>query len=175
MKKAIASVLAAASLLFGSQAFAAEKGEAVAATNVGMNAVSWNLSQGTTKTVADQQALSEFVGAHYFVTDTVRVGMMMQFTEVLAPEPKYSRFSKFALLPQVGWHFWGPMYAAAIFTYAPRTQGGANTVLGVQALIGAGFKLTEGVRLNVALEVPYDFHPEHVVGLTPLVGLSFKL
>ncbi len=172
MKHTVAAVIAFT--LLPSTALA-DKGDIVQSDNLGMSMVSWNLSKGKTTSVADQQALSEFVGAHYYVTDKVRVGMNLQFTEVLNPEPTYSRFSKFALLPQVGWNFWGPMFVAGVFTFAPRTQGVSQVDLGLQAVVGAGFRLTDAVKLTVAVEVPWDFSPDEVVGITPLVGVSIKL
>lgn len=173
--RALPALLALGAALLALPASAAEKGDVVAAGNLGMNMVSHDFTSGTTRTVADQAALSEFVGLHYFISDTVRIGAMLQFSEVLAPEPRYSRFSKFAILPQVGWNFWGPFFMAGIFTLAPRTQGTNSPVVGVQYLIGAGFEVARGVRVNAALEVPWDFSPSQVVGLTPLVGMSFRL
>lgn len=182
MKKSIVAVLVAvaALMLFSTSALAAEKGDVVQADNLGMNMISWNLTKGTNTTVSDQQTLSEFTGLHYYITDRVRLGAMLQFSEVLNPTPKYDRFSKFAILPQVGWNFWGPLYMAGIVTIAPRTQGGDNMVLGVQYLLGASVPVSKVVRLNAALEVPWDFYNatgknQQVVGLTPLVGVSFKL
>jgi len=180
MKKIITSIVAVASLLFASQAFAAEKGDVVQADNLGMNMVQWNLTKGTHTTVSDQQALSEFTGLHYYISDTVRLGAMLQFTEVLNPTPSYDRFSKFAVLPQVGWNFWGPFYAAGILTLAPRTNGGNNFVMGAQGLVGAAVPVCNRVKLNAALEVPWDFYNatgknQQTIGLTPLVGVSIKL
>jgi hypothetical protein len=155
---------------------AAEAGEVVQTDNLGMNVVTWNLSKGTRKTVTDEQVLSEFVGAHVFVWKNVRLGLNLQFSEQIAPQPKTGdRFRTFALLPQVGWNVWGPFFVAGIFTYAPWTSGGANLTLGVQALGGVAFDIARWVKLSTALEVPYNFHPDRTIGLTPLIGLAFRV
>ncbi len=173
--RALAPALAAL-LLSAPSAAAAEAGDVVQTDNLGMNVVTWNLSKGTKKTVADEQVLSEFVGAHGYFAKDLRLGMNLQFSEQLAPAPaEGGRFRTFALLPQIGWNVHDPFFVAAIFTFAPRTSGGANLVLGVQALGGVAFEVAEGVKLSFALEVPYNFHPDHTIGLTPLAGLSFRL
>lgn len=172
MIKAIIAALAV--LLLPVTALAAE-GDWVQADNLGMSMVSHDFTANKTVSVADQSTLSEFVGMHYYLSDTVRVGVMFQFSEVLQPEPAYSRFSKFAILPQVGWNFWGPMFMAGIITAAPRTTGTNAPVVGVQYLIGAGFEVAHNVKLTGALEIPWDFSPNQVVGLTPLLGVSIKL
>jgi hypothetical protein len=169
---AAALVLASVS----ASASAAEPGDVVQVDNLGMNMVTWNLSKGTHKTVADEQVLSEFVGAHVYAWKDVRLGMNVQFSEQLAPEPETGgRFRTFALLPQIGWNIHAPFFVAAIFTYAPRTNGGAHTILGVQALGGVAFPIASRVKLSAALEVPYNFYPDQMLGLTPLVGVSFTL
>src|SRR5690242_1227160 len=92
---------------------AAEPGDLLQTDNLGMNLVTWNLSKATHKTVADEQVLSEFVGAHVFPWKDVRLGLNLQFSEQLNPEPKSgSRFRTFALLPQVGWNIHPPFFVA---------------------------------------------------------------
>ncbi|HZU81500.1 MAG TPA: hypothetical protein VE987_01215 [Polyangiaceae bacterium] len=153
-----------------------KRGDVVQTDTLGMNLASWNLDTHKTTTVANQAGLSEFVGAHYFFADRWRVGMNLQFTELLTTAtPGADRFATFALLPQVGWHFYDPFFAAVVFTFAPRTAGGANLDMGLQGVLGAGLRLAEGVRLTAALEVPYNFYVHRTIGITPLVGLSIKL
>jgi hypothetical protein len=172
------SLLAVALLILPSTALAAE-GDWVQADNVGTSLVSHDFTSGKTVSIADQTSLSEFVGLHYFLSDTVRVGVMFQFSEVLQPEPTYSRFSKFAILPQVGWNFWSQgitsLFMAGVFTMAPRTAGTNAPSVGIQYLFGAGFEVAKGVKLTAAVEVPWDFSPDQVLGVTPLLGASFKL
>src|SRR5438046_7431454 len=94
----------------------------VQSDNLGMNLWSHDFTARKTTNVTDSAALSEFVGLHYFFVRDVRVGMNLQFTELLSdPPPGGSRFKTFALLPQVGWNFYEPFFAAFIFTFAPRT------------------------------------------------------
>lgn len=153
-----------------------KQGEIVQSDTLGMNMVSWNLDTHKTTTVADQAGLSEFVGAHYFFADRWRIGMNFQFTELLTTPPKGTdRFATFALLPQIGWHFYGPLFAAGVFTFAPRTRSSGNLDMGIQGVFGAGFKLARGVNLTTAVEVPYNFYLARTIGITPLAGLSIVL
>ena len=156
---------------------AGKQGDIVQTDTLGMNVVSYNLDTSKTTTVADSAGLSEFVGAHYFFADGWRVGMNLQFTELLAPSPPPggNRFSTFALLPQVGWHFYGPLFAALVFGVLPRTSGGANLDFAVQGVFGAGIPISDRVNLTGALEVPYNFYIHRTIGLTPLLGISIRL
>lgn len=154
-----------------------KRGDIVQTDTLGMNVVSYNLDTSKTTTVGDGAGLSEFVGAHYFFADGWRVGMNLQFTELLAPSPPPggNRFSTFALLPQVGWHFYGPLFAALVFGVLPRTSGGANFDLAVQGVFGASIPISDCVNLTGALEVPYNFLVHQTIGLTPLLGVSIRL
>jgi hypothetical protein len=155
---------------------AGSQGDVVQSDTLGMSVVSHNFDTGKTTTIANTQALSEFVGAHYFFADGWRVGMNLQLTELLsAPEPGGSRFSTFALLPQVGWHFYGPLFAALVFAVLPRTSGGANFDLAVQGVFGASVPVAARVNVTGALEVPYNFDIHRTIGLTPLVGVAIRL
>ncbi len=174
---ALFTALAAVAVVPQEAAAAGKKGDVVQTDALGMNVVSYNLDTTKTTTVADSAGLSEFVGAHYYVADGWRVGMNLQFTELLAPTPPSggNRFSTFAFLPQVGWHFCGPLFAAVVFAVLPRTAGGANLDLAVQGVFGAGVPLSDRVSLSGALEVPYNFLVHRTVGLTPLLGVSIWL
>ncbi len=143
---------------------------------LGMNLATWNFTKGSATTIADAQVLSEFVGAHYYVGKDVRLGMNLQFSEQLAPQLQAgSPFRIFALLPQVGWNVGGPFFVAGTLTLAPFTGGGWSWVLGVQAVGGAAWEIAKRVKLTAAIEVPYNFYPAQTLGLTPLLGASFRL
>lgn len=153
-----------------------EQGTVVQSDTLGMNVVSHNLDTGKTTTVADSAGLSEFIGAHYYFLDGWRVGMNLQFTELLTtPPPGGNRFSTFALLPQIGWHFYGPLFAGLVFGILPRTSGGANFDLAVQGVLGASAPIASHVSLSGAFEVPYNFDIHRTIGLTPLLGISVHL
>ena len=157
-----------------------EQGTVVQTDMLGMNLVSYNFETSKTTDVSEVAGLTEFIGLHYFGARGVRVGVVMQLTEYLTePKPGQSRFATFALLPQVGWHFWGPLFAAFVFTIAPWTKGGlggtTNFDLGIQVVLGAGVPITERVKLNAAVEVPYNFIVARTIGFTPLLGVSLKL
>lgn len=178
MVRSFASILAAASMTVAAAPAHADPAHRFLQTdNLGMNVVTYNATAGTTSTIADQQVLSEFVGLHYFIRSRVRIGMNLQFSEVLAPPPaaERSRFWTFAFLPQVGWHFWGPFTAAFILTVAPWSRGESRFLFGVQGLLGVAIPVGHGVNITAALEVPVNFYPEVTVGFTPLAGVSIRL
>ena len=158
-------------------AAAGKRGDFVQTDTLGMNVVSHDFTAGATHTVSDATVLSEFVGLHWFVADGVRLGMNLQFSETLQPEPPAgrSRFATFALLPQIGWDFYGPLFTALVFTIAPRTGGASDLDLGLQGVLGAGFPIAQRVKLNLALEVPFNFYIHRTLGLTPLVGIGVRL
>jgi hypothetical protein len=177
----IAAVAAASAgwLLAPTTARAAGKqGDVVQTDTLGMNLVNHAFDTDKTTTVGDAAVLSEFVGAHYFFVDRVRLGLNLQFSEQLepAPAPKGgSRFRTFALLPQIGWDFWGPMFAALVVTVAPWTSGTSTFDFGFQAVLGAGIPIADGVKITGAIEVPVNFVVHRTIGLTPLLGMSFRL
>ena len=47
--------------------------------------------------------------------------------------------------------------------------------MGFQGVFGAGFKVVEGVNVNAAIEIPWNFYIHNTLGVTPLLGVSFKL
>ncbi|MGO9835727.1 MAG: hypothetical protein ACLP1X_16105 [Polyangiaceae bacterium] len=105
---------------------AGNQGDFLQTDTLGMNILNHQFDTGKTSTLANEAVLSEFVGAHYYFVDRVRLGMNFQFSEQLEPAPATadgSRLRTFALLPQIGWDFWGPMFAALVVTVAPWTSG----------------------------------------------------
>jgi hypothetical protein len=170
----VAAVLAAASARTARAVPA--QGVIVQTDTVGMNVYSRDLSTGTTQTVADRAELSEFIGAHYFFADGWRVGANVQLTERLAPAAATgSVLHTIALLPQIGWHFYDPFFAALVFTFAPWTDGAGKLVMGLQGVIGVSIPIADTVKLNVAIEIPYNFYGKNNIGITPLLGVSIKL
>jgi hypothetical protein len=162
--------------LFSLPAWAAE-GDFLQTDTLGMSLVSRDMTLGRTRTVEDAGNLSQLVGLHYFFAERFRAGMTIQVTERLWPTPvgEQSRLQRLALLPQVGWRFYDPFFAALVFAYAPRTDGQANPALAVQAALGAAIPIADGINVSLALEVPYTFYPRQVIGLTSLAGMSFLL
>jgi hypothetical protein len=156
---------------------AREAGDVIVVDNIGVPLYTHNFDSGKDTGVGDRLLISEFIGAHYFVTSKVRVGVMVQWTGQYTGTlvAGSDHFSTFALLPQVGWKFNDHFSAAAIFTYAPRAMGEARLDLGIQALLGYGFPVTKNARLNLLLEVPYNFHLARTIGITPLAGLTMDL
>jgi hypothetical protein len=174
----VAGALALGSALFSPSARARGKqGDVVQTDTVGASLVTYDLDAKTTKTIADVTNLSEFVGLHAYVVDSVRVGMNFQFTERLRPAlpPGKSRFQRFALLPQVGWNFYDPFFAALVFGVAPRTDGEQHVNLTIQGVLGIGVPLSSRVRLSVAGEVPWTYYDKHTLGFTALTGIAIRL
>ncbi len=175
MRAHLASAGAALLCLASSAEAAPKRGTFVQTDTLGMNLVSYNFDTGKTTTVGDVAALSEFFGVHYFFLDGLRVGLNFQFSEYLTqPKPGQRRLATFAALPQIGWHFWGPLFAALVLTLAPWTGGRPEHDLGVQAVFGGAYKLGR-VSLTGAIEIPYNFLVHRTIGLTPLLGVSIKL
>jgi hypothetical protein len=158
-------------------ATAAERGEVIVANNLGLPLWTHNFDSGKTTTIDDKLLLSEFMGAHCFVTEHLRLGMMFQWTEQYtgAVATGADRFTTFALLPQVGWVFSNHLAVAGIFTIAPISGGKHRLDLGVQALVGYGLPIRQNVALNFAVELPYNFHVANTLGVTPLLGLTFRI
>ncbi|MGH7269700.1 MAG: autotransporter domain-containing protein [Polyangiaceae bacterium] len=156
---------------------AAERGEGIQVTNVGVPLVTTNFGTGKTTSIADKMLVTEFLGAHYFISDRVRIGMMAQFTEQFAggTAAGSDRWSTFALLPQVGWHFYERFFVAGVFTYAPRSGGKDRLDLGVQGVVGGSIPITDCASFGYAVEVPYNFRVSKTLGVTPLIGLSYRL
>lgn len=155
---------------------APKKGDFLQTDSLSMLLVTRDFTTNKTSTLRKATNLSLVVGLHYYFVDRVRVGLGLQFTERLRPEPPdgVSRFQRFALMPQIGWNFCDPFYTALIFSYAPRTQGRAVTDMAVLGVLGAAFPLTKRMKFSVALEVPYAFYDHQTVGLIALTGVSFR-
>ena len=170
--------LALLSVLLSTPAHATGKrGVIIQTDSVGSSLVTYDLDAKSAKSVRDVFNLSEFVGLHAYVVDRVRVGMNLQFTERVWPAlpPGKSRFQRFALLPQVGWNFCDPAFAALVFGVAPRTDGRQHVNLTLQGVLGVGFPLSSRVRWSVAGEVPWTYYDKHTLGFTALTGISVRL
>lgn len=162
---------------FPSLAHAApKKGDFLQTDSLSMLLVTRDFTTNKTSTLRKATNLSLIVGLHYYFVDRVRIGMGLQFTERLRPEPAHgaSRFQRFALMPQIGWSFYDPFYTALIFAYAPRTQGRAVTDMSIYGVLGAAFPITRRMKFSVAMEVPYSFYDHQTLGLVAVSGLSFR-
>lgn len=158
-------------------AAAREAGDVIVVDNIGVPLYTHNFDTNKDIGVGDKLMVSEFIGAHYFVTSTIRVGMMFQWTEQYSGDlaPGSDHFTTFALLPQIGWTFYDHFSAAAIFTYAARAAGKDAYDFGVQALLGYSLPITKTAAFNMALEIPYNFRLARTLGITPLLGLTLDL
>jgi hypothetical protein len=171
-----AIVLAVASATVAAHA-GPKRGDVVQTDSLSMLLASHDYTTQTNSTLRNAVNLSFNTGLHYYFVDRVRVGMNLQLTERLQPQPPAgsSRFQRFALMPQLGWSFYDPFFTALIFSYAPRTLGRAHPDLAVLAALGAGLRVTERVRCSVAVEAPFAFLQHRTVGLVAVTGISVRL
>jgi hypothetical protein len=154
-----------------------KQGDGLQTDSLSMLLVSRDYTAHRTTSLKDAVNLSGIVGLHYYFVDRVRIGMGMQYTQRLWPEPPAggSRFQRFALMPQIGWSFYDPFYTALLFSYAPRTQGRAIADLAITAALGAALPISERMKFSLAVEVPYAFYYHRTLGLVALTGVSFRL
>ena len=175
------AVLVAGLCLHGALARAGEAGEVTFPFMLGASVYSHRFAAygkaAADRTIADTFGLSQFVGAGYFVTDRLRLGLNLQFSEaVTQPTPPYpSAFTTFALLPQLNYNFWGPFTASLVPTIPLRMEGEPKVGFAVQAVLAAALPLGAGFSGVLALEVPVFFYPSVSVGLTPLIGVTWRL
>lgn len=144
---------------------------------LGATALTYGLTTNKLTTVADTVPFSEFIGAGYYITDRLRVALTLQFTEALTvpSTPPPSRFTTFALLPQINYTFAKPFFASLV-AFIPLWFGGVPQAgFGVQGVIGASFPIAKALSLSVAIEVPWVMVPVETLGVTPLVGLAYRL
>jgi hypothetical protein len=156
---------------------APKKGDILQTDSLSVLLASHDYTTNTSTSIKDTVNLSGIVGLHYYFVDRVRVGMALQFTERLWPQPSLgsSRFQRFALMPQLGWSFADPFYTALIFSYAPRTLGRANLDMAIIGALGAALPVTRRIKFSLAIEVPYAFYYHRTLGLVGLTGVSFRL
>ncbi len=143
---------------------------------LGATALTYGLTTNKLTTVADTIPFSEFIGAGYYITDRLRVALNLQFTEALTvpSTPPPSRFTTFALLPQINYTFAKPFFASLV-AFVPLWFGGvAQAGFGVQGVIGASFPIAKALSLSAAIEVPWVMVPVETLGVTPLVGLAYR-
>jgi hypothetical protein len=170
---AIASAIALAA---GSASAAGKRGEFIQTLSLGMNLVTRDLDHHTTSTVRDAVNLSEYVGLHGYVVDRVRLGATFQLSERLWPEPPPGeRIQRFAILPQIGWNFYDPLFAALVFGFAPRNDGKAHLNLSLQAVLGVSLPISKRVRFTLAAQAPWTFYDRNSIGLTAVTGIAIRL
>jgi hypothetical protein len=177
MRRLAASAIAVAIALSAQSAAAAGKrGELILTSSLGMNLVTRDLDRHTTSSVRDVVNLSEYLGLHGYVVDRLRLGVNLQLSERLWPEPPPGeRIQRFAILPQIGWNFYDPFFASLAFGFAPRSDGKANLNLSLQALLGVSIPVSKRVRLSLAGQVPWTFYDRNLISFTALAGIAIRL
>jgi hypothetical protein len=154
-----------------------KQGDFLQTDTLGASLVSHDYETRVTKNVSQTFNLSEFIGLHYYVVDKVRIGWNLQFNERIfpVPPPHVSRFQRFAVLPQVGWNFYGPMFCALVAGVVPRVDGKEKLNLTLQGILGVSLPLAGPVRMSIAGEVPWTYYDHNVLGVTALTGISIRL
>jgi hypothetical protein len=155
---------------------APRRGEGLQTDGISVSLVNRDFDDQKTTTIRRVFNLSEIVGFHYYVADRVRLGLSLQMTERVTPEPEpgSSRLQRVAFLPQVGWNFRDPLYAGLAVSYAPRTRGRPIPDVALMPILGISLPLGESVRFSVALEAPWAFHYHQTLGLVAYTGLAFR-
>ena len=155
---------------------AGKRGELIQTDTLGMSLVTHDFDAHQTRSVHDAVNLSEFVGLHGYVVDRLRLGANLQLSERIWPEPPTGRrIQRFAVLPQIGWNFRDPLFAALVFGFAPRTDGQVHLNLSLQVVFGVSLPLSNRVRFSIAGDVPWTFYDRHLVGVTALTGIALRL
>ncbi len=176
-----AALLAMACLAGPPCARAAEVGDVTLTYNFGTSLYAHRFAAlGKTAgdtTIADTFGLSEFLGAGVFVTPRLRLGLNVQFTEAITEpaEPYPSRFAVFALLPQFNYNFWGPLTASFVPGVLLRLNGTNQMGFVPQAVLTAAVPLGAGFSALFSVEVPVMVYPIVSVGITPLVGVGYRV
>jgi hypothetical protein len=90
---------------------APKKGDGLQTDSLSMLLASHDYTTKSSSSIKDAVNLSGVVGLHYYFVNRVRIGMGLQFTERLWPQPAVgtSRFQRFALMPQLGWSLADPL------------------------------------------------------------------
>ncbi len=165
----------------------ADSGDVTMPMNVGTNVYQYNITKQRSSAIAlnpgqagsaDGFAVSEFPGIGYFVTDRIRLGMPLQFTEAVFPVPA-PNLPHFGSLPQINAHFWGPLTASLVPSFYPVFDGVSNFHFALQGVLTAGFPLGQGFTGTVSLEIPWFFRISaltyETVGITPIIGGPYKI
>jgi hypothetical protein len=176
-----------AGLLLTAAAAAADQGDVTIPISVGTNVWTHHVASGQDTTIAINPGqtsstgsfkLSEFPGIGYNVTDRVRLGLNLQFTELITPEPG-DNLNTFGLLPQVNVRFWGPLSASLVPSFYPVYDGTSQYHFAIQGVLAAGWAVSGGFRFTAALEVPVFLkiskQTSETIGLTPILGFSYKV
>ena len=171
-----AAITVAIALFAGTAAAVGTRGDLLQTNALGMSLFTRDLDHHRSRSARDVVNLSEFIGLHGYVIDRVRLGVNLQLTERLWPEPEPgARIQRFAILPQVGWNFYDPFFAALVFGFAPRTEGKEHLNLSLQAVLGVSLPISKRVRFSIAGEVPWTFYDRNLIGITALTGIAIRL
>ncbi|MGC4091170.1 MAG: hypothetical protein QM756_25500 [Polyangiaceae bacterium] len=156
---------------------APKQGDFLHTDTLSMALVGRDFTTETSSNVTDAVNLSGLIGIHYYFVDRVRLGVSMQATARLWPEPEggASRAQRFAISPQIGWNFADPFFVGALFTYAPRTRGKVIPDMSVSPVVGLSLPITDRLRWSVAIETPYAFYYHRTLTLVMLTGLGVRL
>lgn len=158
---------------------AAEPGTMTEVLNFGMNIYTHKYAQdgkpAKDTTVQNGAALSEFPGWGIFLTDHFRVGLNLQLTEAVTDIPKNGNFTTFGFLPQFNYNFWGPFTASLVPSFYSRIASKDQFGFALQEVLSASFPVVGKLSVGGAIEIPEYFTPYRSIGVTPLLGVAYKL
>lgn len=155
--------------------------------SVGVPVYVYHVASGQTTTVAinpgdkssdNSLKISEFPGIGYDVTNRIRLGLNLQFTELVTPEPG-DNLNIFGFLPQINYKFWGPFTASLVPPFYPVYDGISQFHFAVQGVIGAAYPLGKGFTAACSIEVPVFIKTpadvNETIGITPLLGVVYRI
>ncbi|HKO53230.1 MAG TPA: hypothetical protein VJV79_36220 [Polyangiaceae bacterium] len=173
---AAGAITAAIFCFSGSAEAAGKRGDFIQTDALGINLVTHDLDQHTTRTVRDAVNLSQYIGLHGYVVDRLRLGATLQLTERLWPEPAPgARIQRFAVLPQIGWNFYDPFFTALAFVVAPRSEGKAQLNLSLQLALGVSLPISKRVRFSLSAALPWTFYDRNLIGVSAQTGIVIRL
>jgi hypothetical protein len=165
----------------------ADEGDVTIPLSVGTNVYTYHVATGENQNIAinpgqtssdNSFKISEFPGIGYFVTNQIRLGLNLQFTELVTPEPG-DNLDIFGFLPQVNYKFWGPLTVSVVPSFYPVYDGISQYHFAVQGVLAAGVPIGDGFTATAALEVPVFLKisaaTSETVGITPIIGVTYKV
>ena len=168
-------------LILAQNARAAEAGDVTIPFSLGTNVYTHQFAgegkEAKDTTLNNSFQLSAFPGVGYFVTDRLRLGLNLQFTAVVREpaKPLPSRYATFGVLPQVNYNVWGPWTVSLVPSFYFRLQGISQYGFALQGVVTYALPLADNFAATASLEVPYYFTPYRTIGITPLIGVVYRL
>ena len=121
------------------------------------------------QTVADEFQLVEQLAAAGWWSDTVELGLQLQFSEEIG----HGTLSEVQFQPFVGWQPTEILNLTLALVLAPQTGGHREFGFGVQPSIGTNVKLGEHLQGVLTVQLPIILEPRPIFQIAPLIGISY--